>query len=182
MSKFANRPEDAETLILERVAQAVAPTDTLLCLGDLVYSRNAEFRGLIAPHIPGRKKLIEGNHDGARPSFYRKCGFQVIRPFMVRWGEWDVSFSHYPWSLKDDGSEQPPENHLRIHGHTHAKGYTRSAFVPFLKNHVNVSVEQTDYAPVNLALLLSAVIDGRYPVAEELPDIESVRKENPHVG
>ena len=164
---FCHRPDDFEMIILENVAQMVpdSPETTLLHLGDLCYRGNAEFRALIAPHIEpksGRKLLISGNHDRQRHSFYKKCGFKQSRPFSIRWGNTEVSFSHYPWSEEEEGRPMPAK-HLRIHGHIHNNGYTRSAYVPFLKNHVNLSVEQTKYRPVNLALLLAAVLDGKYP-------------------
>ncbi len=83
---------------------------------------------------------------------------------------WRVSFSHYAWSYKDDGPMQT--NDLRIHGHIHNNGYTRGGFVPFLKGHVNMSVEQTKYRPVNLKLLLDAVLLGDFPetTPEQLED------------
>lgn len=184
MTQFANRPEDAEQLLLERVAQAVGPDDTLLCLGDLVYSNNSWFQHMQAKHITGeRKLLIAGNHDRGRNSFYRKCGFKFASPFKLKWGDWTVSFAHYPWGPPQRNEFGPmPDKHLRVHGHIHAKGYTRAAFVPYLRNHVNISCEQTDYSPVNLALLLSAVIDGHYPQADPLPDPEYVEKESHHAA
>lgn len=161
---FSHRPPDHESLILEQWAANVGEDDTLLHLGDLVYRGNAQFRALVAPHLTGgRKLLIKGNHDHQRPGFYKKCGFKFpVKPFQIRWGSWNVSFAHYPWSDADETRAQRP-NELRIHGHIHTAGYTRSAFVPFLRNHINMSVEQTNYQPVNLALLLSAYLDGNYP-------------------
>lgn len=52
---------------------------------------------------------------------------------------------------------------LRLHGHIHNNGYTRDGFVPFLRQHINLSVEQTKYRPVNLKLLLDAALLGEYP-------------------
>lgn len=77
-----------------------------------------------------------------------------------RGSEWRVSFSHYAW-----GAEDGPMQHydLRLHGHIHNNGYTRDGFVPFLRQHINLSVEQTKYRPVNLKLLLDAALLGEYP-------------------
>jgi len=185
IAAFCHRPDGWEDLMLENIAREV-PDDagnTLLHLGDLSYRNNAMFRAVTSKHLPQavRKLLIMGNHDRQRPSFYKNSGFKLARPFVLRWGDWDVSFSHYPWSEKDDGEATMPENHLRLHGHIHNNGYTRTAYVPFLKNHVNLSVEQTKYKPVNLGLLLSAVIDGHYPEGEQLPDADSVEKPSHHV-
>jgi calcineurin-like phosphoesterase family protein len=180
INDFANRPPDHESLMLDRIAQNVGSKDTLLHLGDLCYSNNAAFRALVAPHITGgRKLLVAGNHDKARYGFYKKCGFKLARPFALpiavddngvcvddRDPFWVVSFAHYPWSEAEDGPMYDtgpfPEN-WRIHGHIHTAGYTRAAYVPFLKNHVNISVEQTNYQPINLKLLLDGVLLGKYP-------------------
>lgn len=178
---FSHRPLDHEQIIMENWARAVGPDDTLLHLGDLCFRGNAEFRALVAPHLTGgRKLLIKGNHDKSRDSFYKKCGFWLTKPFGITWGDRRVSFSHYPWNEADEGPMQDFD--LRLHGHIHNSGYTRTAFVPFLKNHINLSCEQTKLAPVNLGLLLSAVIDGRYPAEGSfLPRTDDTEKESHHV-
>jgi calcineurin-like phosphoesterase family protein len=68
---------------------------------------------------------------------------------------------------------------VRIHGHIHNNGYTRDAFVPFLKQHINLSVEQTKYRPVNLKLLLDAYLYGEYPetTEEQLADARARKEE-----
>ena len=80
--------------------------------------------------------------------------------------KWNVSFSHYPWNPAEDG--RMGEHDIRVHGHIHNNGYTRDAFVPYLRNHINVSVEQLRYTPVRLDLLLDAALLGHYP--ETTPD------------
>lgn len=178
--EFCHRPDDFEQLIIENIAREVPDAEdvTLLHLGDLCYRNNAMFRAVISKHIQpktGRKLLISGNHDRQRYSFYKQSGFKLARPFAISWGEWTVEFDHY-------ASERPlPDQTLRLHGHIHNNGYTRNGFVPFLRNHVNLSVEQTKYKPVNLAALLSAVIDGRIAGDPDLPDIDTIEKENAHV-
>jgi calcineurin-like phosphoesterase family protein len=172
------------------------PEVTLLHLGDLCYKGNARFKNIVAPELTprtsrkgkitqgARKLLIMGNHDRQRYSFYKDSGFQVVRPFAINLMEddaslrlvdpleassefcWCVSFSHYPWSDEDD-SRPMRGTDLRIHGHIHNNGYSRDAFVPFIRNHVNISVEQTKYKPINLKLLLDAVLLGEYPETTE---------------
>lgn len=107
-----------------------------------------------------------------------------------------VSFSHYAWGAPDDGevracracdgegevadhpcapcggtgrrfNSEMPSNHWRIHGHIHNNGYQRSAYVPFLRNHINMSIEQTGYKPVNLRHLLEGAILGVLPASTE---------------
>jgi hypothetical protein len=62
------------------------------------------------------------------------------------------------------------DRHWRIHGHIHNNGYQRSSFVPFLRNHINVSVEQTGYKPVLLRTLLEAAILGVLPATQAEED------------
>lgn len=84
---------------------------------------------------------------------------------------WVVSFSHYPWGEARDApaneSEPIPDNQIRVHGHIHNNGYFREGFVPFKKNHINISVEQTKYRPVNLANLLSGYLLGTVQVSAD---------------
>lgn len=144
------------------------------------------------PH-KGRKLLIEGNHDQQRRAFYRSSGFTFVSPFKLgvsqegdrlyvpelAWYKddqnrkqyvepmttWRVSFSHYPWNPVHDGLQGPWD--IRVHGHIHNNGYSREEFVPFLKNHINISVEQMKYRPVNLRVLLEAALLGRYKQTTE---------------
>lgn len=186
--EFCHRPADHDQLILENWAREIPDDATVIHLGDLCYKGNAWFREVIAPKLTGQRKLlVKGNHDGGRYSFYKRCGFKLARPFSIMWGATEVSFSHYPWNERGDAdfgveAEGPmPPNHLRLHGHIHNNGYTRAGFVPFLAQHINLSVEQTKYRPVNLALLLSGAIDGRVVYTEDVPDADTTEKESHHV-
>ena len=182
---FYYRPEDHEQAMIAEWRKVIGPDDTVLHLGDLNYGGNARFKNLTAKELTGgRKLLIQGNHDRQRYSFYKQSGWQIVQPFKLGYCKppstpvpgvapalgleiqypykYTVSFSHYPWNDSVEGGPIPA-NHLRVHGHIHNIGYTRDAFVPFLKGHVNLSVEQTRYSPVNLKLLLDAVLLGQYP-------------------
>lgn len=198
---FCHRPPDHEQIMMERWARAVPEEDsTLLHLGDLSYTSNAKFKNLIAPHLTGeRKLLVRGNHDKQRFSFYRQSGFKLAQPFAIALSKinlvpippqdlgeedsWIISFSHYPWSADDHSMKLPGEfgamspNHIRIHGHIHNSGYFRDAFVPFLKNHINISIEQTRYRPVLLANLISGYLDGTVSVTADEQDGEAITNE-----
>lgn len=100
----------------------------------------------------------------------RDCGGQQFIP-----AKWTVSFSHYAWNAEEEG--RMGERDIRVHGHIHNNGYTRDGFVPFLRNHINVSVEQLRYTPVRLDLLLDAALLGSYPqtTPEQIEDARSRR-------
>lgn len=159
---FCHRPQDHEQVMIAEWRKEVPDDATVLHLGDLAYRGNARFKNILAPELTGARKLIIfGNHDRQRFSFYKQCGFSPARPFAITYDRWIVSFSHYPWNPEEEGGQA--DNHIRLHGHIHNNGYTRDGFVPFLKNHINLSVEQTKYKPVNLGLLLEAALRGNYP-------------------
>jgi calcineurin-like phosphoesterase family protein len=166
---FCHRPSDVEQTIMEEWARTVPESgSTLLHLGDLSYRGNALFKNLIAPHLTGeRKLLVQGNHDKQRYSFYRDSGFQIVKPFSITYRGYEISFSHYPWNPEFDGTREPPASHRRLHGHIHNNGYTREAYVPFVRRQINLSCEQTKYRPVNLKLLLDGELYGELPVHPE---------------
>lgn len=194
IAAFCHRPEDHDQIILAEARKEVPDGATLLHLGDLNYGQNSRFRHLVAKEVPGdRKLLIKGNHDEQRYSFYKQSGFQMVKPFYIEYGHFStkltpnadglmsavsityrIEFDHYPSNTKvQDGT-------VRVHGHIHNNGYTRQAFVPFLKNHINLSVEQTKYKPVNLKLLLDAYLYGEYPATteEQLIEVRQRREDN----
>lgn len=176
---YCFRPEDHEQVMIAQW-RAVVPEDaTLLHLGDVCYGHNGgntRFRRLTSKELTGgRKLLVKGNHDNQNFAFYRDCGFKLARPFAIEYSgpngnltawpydtPYRVSFSHYPWNVEEDGEQVIPRD-WRVHGHIHNNGYTREGYVPFLRNHINISAEQIRYTPVNLKLLLDAAIAGSYP-------------------
>lgn len=63
MLKF--RPKNYEQLIIKRCRSLIAPQDTLIHLGDVIFSRPGELKTFLA-QIPGKTKiLVRGNHDKA---------------------------------------------------------------------------------------------------------------------
>jgi calcineurin-like phosphoesterase family protein len=175
---FCHRPEDHEQAMIAEWRKEVPDDATVLHLGDLCYRGNAFFKHIVAKELTGKKKwIILGNHDRNPYNFYRQAGFSPARPFAIKYRDHVVSFSHYPWSEEDEGRKMHPHD-IRLHGHIHNNGYSRDAFVPFLKNHINLSVEQTKYRPVNLKLLLDAYLYGEYPeTTQEQLDAARDRKE-----
>jgi calcineurin-like phosphoesterase family protein len=170
---YCARPEDHEERMIAEWRATVPADGTVLHLGDLSYSNNARFRALQSKELTGaRKLLIRGNHDRSRFSFYRQCGFSLVSDFWIAWEhdpEYRIEFSHYPDpSLAADCTS----GFWRLHGHIHNNGYYDGRqfdeprrLVPFLRNHINLSVEQIGYRPVNLNDLLRGAILGLVPDA-----------------
>lgn len=163
---FCHRPLDHDQVMIAEWRKEVPDDGTVVHLGDLSYRGNSYFKHIVAKELTGsRKLLIAGNHDKQRFSFYRDCGFKLARPFSLPYRGHTISFSHYPWNEADDG--QMSSRDLRLHGHIHNNGYSRDAYVPFLRQHVNLSLEQTKFKPVNLGILLEAVLFGAYPATTD---------------
>jgi calcineurin-like phosphoesterase family protein len=183
---FCHRPEDHEQVMIAEWRAHVPDDATVIHLGDLCYKNNGFFKHVVSKELTGaRKLLIKGNHDRSPYNFYRDCGFKFARPFSIRYepeefpGVFaDVSFAHYSW---DEVTEGPmPPWAVRLHGHIHNNGYTRDGFVPFVAQHINLSVEQTHYRPVNLKLLLDGYVAGSYPETTEaqLRERDARRRDN----
>ena len=190
---FCHRPEDHEQVMIAEWRAHVPDDATVLHLGDLCYKGNARFKNITAKELTGeRKLLIMGNHDRQRFSFYKQSGFQIVRPFAIEYSGspavaglgyresgYHVSFSHYAWSDEEEGRPMGDRD-LRLHGHIHNNGYSRDAFVPFIRQHINMSAEQTKYRPVNLKLLLDAYLYGVYPETtdEQLAEARERKERN----
>lgn len=198
---FCHRPEDHEQVMIAEWRAHVPDDATVLHLGDLCYKSNGFFKHIVAKELTGgRKLLIKGNHDRNTRKFYNAAGFQMARPFKIALNQFrdlapatradeaeglflddgwlTVSFSHYPWNEAEEGLM--PNGHTRLHGHIHNSGYSRDAFVPFIPNHINLSVEQTKYRPVNLGLLLRGALLGKFPATtdEQLAEAAARKEAN----
>jgi calcineurin-like phosphoesterase family protein len=119
----------------------VKPEDHIYHLGDVAMS----MRGWVEriKSLPGHKRLILGNHDKDKITTYLNAGFEKIMSY--RYWDHKAILSHVPIHPDSLGSR------LNIHGHIHE----REPFGPLYRN---VSVEQTDYAPVELDRILASVV------------------------
>jgi calcineurin-like phosphoesterase family protein len=142
---YSGRPPDAEERMVAAWRRVVAPEDTVVHVGDLALGHADQLPPVVAS-LPGRMLLIPGNHDRS-PARYEGLGIRVIPAFFMPWGEWTVSFSHYPQPHLAD------QRHLNVHGHIHEQ------LEPDL-HLINVGVEWTDYAPVRIDTLLDTRIEA----------------------
>ena len=110
--------------LLELWRATVDKWDTIYILGDLTYQKSDDAHRLL-DKLPGRKVLIEGNHDGSIRSYknYFKDYCQIkemrfkpmVAPFLKE--DFSVVMCHYPlvtWNHKPHGS-------VMLHGHSHGK-------------------------------------------------------------
>lgn len=122
----------------------VAPQDRVYHLGDVVINR----RHLATLHrLNGRKVLVKGNHDIFKLSDYTPH-FDDIRAYIVKKTPQGGKciLSHIPIHEESLGRFG-----LNIHGHLHANVVMRKdrwGKETMDLRYVNVSVEQTNFAPI----------------------------------
>ena len=121
---------------------AVGPGDVLVCVGDLAMSpalNETTWTRLRA--APGRTKvLVIGNHDLTGKGQLRVKGFDEVRAVLVSGRNPPLIWTHYPLGRCAARVRQHPRTHPPPRRPTRSR-------------HINVSVEQLDYAPVSLARL-----------------------------
>ena len=159
--KYCDRPfkdiEAMNELIIKNWNSIVDNDDIVLHLGDFGFGSKEQLSN-IGQQLKGHKILLVGNHDVRKGSgFWLDCGFEEVyrkkemllteilgisQDFLKT--DSDVIVSHYP--------RQIPDNKLNIHGHIHNVLLDTTIYKP--ENHINVSVEMTDYKPVSLIKLV----------------------------
>lgn len=122
--------EEMHEVLVENWNKLVKPNDKIYHLGDTAFKNGSSLK--IFDQLNGDKVLIKGNHDNLKPQQYLQY-FRDIRAYHVLD---KILLAHIPIH---------PESLARwkgqVHGHTHYNNLKD-------KRYFNVSVENTDYAPV----------------------------------
>lgn len=133
--------EAMDRALVEAIRQRVGPKDDLWVIGDLAMAK-APDRPRIAEmfsSLPGRKHLVEGNHD-VKARWVRDLPWASIQPMTeVRDGGQRVVLCHYPmltWPGIRHGA-------LQLFGHVH-DNWAGS------RGCVNVGVDQWGFRPVTI--------------------------------
>ena len=155
---YANRPfADAAAMddaLYASWLDTVGEDDTLLFVGDLAMRRalSDDTWARVKSGAGSVKHLVLGNHDLTGSGELRVSGFDLISSVACIEGDPPIICTHLP--LKS-----LPEGWVNVHGHTHDDP-------PRPSPHINVSVEQLDYAPValdRLRILARELVNARYP-------------------
>lgn len=121
--------EEHDEFIIKALNYYVKPTDTLYILGDI---GNVE----LIHRLNGRKFLIRGNHDRRDKVVYLGYFVEVYdTPIYIAK---NIVLSHEPIKVND--------SIYNVHGHLHNA-------VLDSKNHLNLSIHQADYKPLELDTL-----------------------------
>lgn len=122
--------------------ETVGDDDIVYHLGDVYFHKSPSF----LHNLKGRKRLCLGNHDRGKDQVLHKI-FEKIE-LLYRMPELGCFLSHMP--LLDRGLHLSSGEKIEltsVHGHIHHRE------APSV-DHINVSVEWTDYRPVELESLL----------------------------
>lgn len=126
--------EEHDNEIIRRHNSVVSSDDRVYCLGDFGHPSTAH-------QLNGRLVLVKGNHDEDKLSKYD--GFEDVRGYVVKKG---LIMSHIPIHPGSMGRWQ-----FNVHGHTHAGSVEGD------DRYICVSLEQTDYYPLDLQTVLNKI-------------------------
>lgn len=116
IAQYCGRPENYNELIVENLHKAgIEPQDTLIHLGDVIFSKAGTLGDVIKQMPVCKKVLVKGNHDLEKNRWYIKRGFDFVCEFIVIRR---VVLTHVPIDMK---SHFCFKNNWRfnIHGHLH---------------------------------------------------------------
>lgn len=120
-------------VIMESWSRVVGPQDTVYHLGDVAFKRE----GLdLIKILPGKKRLVRGNHDLFKLRSYMDV-FQEVYGVRQFDGYWLTHVPMHPGDMRFAKAN--------IHGHLH-KGVVTGELA---EKYVNVCVEQINYTPVS---------------------------------
>lgn len=146
--------EKAEEMDEEMVSlwnDRVRPKDKVYHLGDVVINRKSLS---LLNRLHGDKVLIRGNHDIFKLNDYVKY-FRDIRSYHILDG---MVFSHVPVHPESLGRHR-----ANVHGHLHVNHVMRECplclKVEKDPRYLNVSVEQTNFAPIDLSEVIRRVAE-----------------------
>lgn len=138
--------EEMDLHLINEWQNTVSSTDTVYVCGDFSFHKKDKTRDIFF-QLPGKKILIQGNHDGDQTrAMFRPFVFQEVT--LKLFGE-RVKLSHYPYqgdhTEEDRYPDRRPKDHGEwlIHGHVHNLWKQRDKMIC-------VSVENWHYRPVSL--------------------------------
>lgn len=142
--RFCNRPftnaKEMDEALIHNWNSTVKPTDIVYHLGDIGFG---DKQGLlnIMNKLSGHKRLIVGNHDDV-PFWARSRLFEKV--MMLRWfTEFGLLLTHVPVHESQLETKRMGNHMVNVHGHIHDQDSPEGPYK-------NVSVEKTNYTPINI--------------------------------
>lgn len=154
----ASRPfetvEGMDAVLQTEWNKAIDSEDTVLFGGDLTLQGKTIAADLL-DSLNGDIVFIRGNHDKVDRTIPQASRDEVAVRHMIRFtvGDFVFYFTHWPDDLPPTGGSV-----WGIHGHVHDdEDYP---FIDATNQRVNVCVEKTEYRPISVSQIVSAIQDG----------------------
>ena len=142
--KYCKRPfRDAREMnyvLIKNWNSAIHEGDLVYYLGDLAFGRGSRNPDYYLEQLNGRKILIRGNHDR---------GLQADNYKVINYKDHEFLLIHNP------NNRPLGWNGWIIHGHTHNNETERYPFINGERKTINVSVDLTDFKPIDFDYLIS---------------------------
>ena len=142
-------PDEMNSVLIKNWNDTVDDKDRVYLLGDVAMNKKDFMKAV--PYLKGRIVLVKGNHDQEKLSFYTPW-FDDIRAYVVKKG---IIMSHIPIHPGSLSRWQ-----FNIHGHLH-DGFVRDANGNPDPRYICVSMEHTDYRPLDLQTILDKVVHAQ---------------------
>jgi calcineurin-like phosphoesterase family protein len=145
---YCDRPfeklDDMHDVMRERWAAVVNPRDVIVYGGDIAMGTGEEIIEIVTS-LPGEVVYLLGNHDDSLDP--ESAPFPVVESLVIQNDGYRFWYTHRPDTVPDAWTEWV------LHGHTH----NDDPFIHYDTRRVNVSVENTQYAPVSVPAVTKAL-------------------------
>lgn len=145
--RYCKRPfnnlDDMNTKLVNNWNSVISPKDTVYFLGDLAYGKNSSTDYWLCK-LNGNIIFFRGNHDSS-------ANINFIDSDIVTIGDIQFFLTHTPDNVPADW------NGWIIHGHHHNNQLDNYPFINYNRKTINISVELTNYKPVNINTILRLV-------------------------
>lgn len=138
---FADVDEMNEVMI-EKWNSVVSTQDTVWQLGDICMLDYEKFEKTILPRLNGIISMTLGNHDDVKKLVQMRRFRKIVSD--RRFDDLGLILSHRPLDKSTCWNDRAGVFMRNVHGHIHHRDS------PTHHDYVNVSVEKTNYIPVNI--------------------------------
>ena len=128
----------------------VKKDDVIWCLGDFALGSKDNVKKFVS-QLNGKIKLVMGNHDSRKVSFYYDAGFYRVYDHPVLIAN-NILLSHLPY----DGSKLKSSGMLNLYGHVHSSMLHDT----ITSNRVCCCVERWDYSPISWKEIQKAIAEA----------------------
>ena len=137
--------EQMNECMLDNWADTVKPEDTVIHCGDVLFGNNkVEWLEANFAKLPGKKRLVVGNHDNLKflAPFFKDMQLWINLPGMV--------LSHTPLHAQTLGETKRwgGQSVINVHGHVHSNPSPEGPYKC-------VCVEQINFTPINVEELMA---------------------------